>query len=56
MPNEEQPEDSILLVALGVICGTTITGVEDVLRDALRLINNCCQDEGELGRLLVRIF
>lgn len=53
MPNVEQPEDSILLVALGVIAGTTITSVEDILRDALRLINNCCQDESELGHLLV---
>jgi hypothetical protein len=56
MPKLEQPEDSILLIALGVIAGTTMASMEDVLRDALRLINNCCQDEGELGRLFVRIF
>ena len=47
MPKAEQPLDTVLLVALEILARPNATITEDVLRDALRLINNCCQDDGE---------
>jgi hypothetical protein len=56
MPKAEQPPDSILLVALRILAGTNVPTTEDVLRNALRLINNCCQGDGELDRLARSYF
>lgn len=53
MPRPEQPPDSILLVALDVLAGKIGLTSEDVLRDALRLVNNCCQDDGRSYRVVV---
>jgi hypothetical protein len=50
MPKAEQPPDSILLVALDTLAGTNVSTTDDILRNALRLINNCCQADGEWDR------
>ena len=55
MPKAEQPPDTVLLVALGILAGPNVTITEDVLRNALRLINNCCQDDGEWADLFVSV-
>jgi hypothetical protein len=55
MPKAEQPLDTVLLVALGILAGPNVTITEDVLRNALRLINNCCQDDGEWADLFVSV-
>jgi len=53
MLKAEQPLDTVLLVALGILAGPNVTITEDVLRNALRLINNCCQDDGEWADLFL---
>ena len=53
MTRPEQPPDSILLVTLDVLAGVIELRHEDVLRDALRLVNNCCQDDGRSYRVVV---
>jgi hypothetical protein len=55
MPKAEQPPDTVLLVALGILTGPNATIAEDVLRNALRLINNCCQDDGEWAGLFISV-
>ena len=49
----EQPPDSILLVALDVLRGTNGPTSEDNLRNALRLVNNCCQDDDENRQIVL---
>jgi hypothetical protein len=53
MLKAEQPLDTVLLVALEILAGPNVTITEDVLRNALRLINNCCQDDGEWAHLFL---
>jgi hypothetical protein len=55
MPKAEQPLDTVLLVALEILTGPNVTITEDVLRSALRLINNCCQDDGEWADLFISV-
>ena len=55
MPKAEQPLDTVLLVALEILAEPNATITEDVLRNALRLINNCCQDDGEWAGLSISI-
>jgi hypothetical protein len=49
MVKSEQPPDSVLLVALGVVGVKSVSTPDDVLRNAIRLVNNCCQEDGELA-------
>jgi hypothetical protein len=55
MPKADQPLDTVLLVALGILAGPNVTITEDILRNALRLINNCCQDDGEWADLFISV-
>jgi hypothetical protein len=55
MPKAEQPLDTMLLVALGILVGPSVTITEGVLRNALRLINNCCQDDGGWADLSISV-
>ena len=50
MPKAEQPPDTILFVAIGVLAGIDLPKTEGVLRNALRLVNNCCQGDGKSDR------
>lgn len=56
MLKAEQPEDSVLLVALSGLSGTIVPSTADVPRNALRLINNCCQDDGEWSDRVIGKF